>query len=274
MVKMMADPIEEEIGRFFNEEVEISNNGPSPSIQPRLRIDRIVCKNYKELEECIKKGGDLNDFIFRGERNPENNLTSFLYRKIEKQINWNCNPGIIKQYYENVCKEFKDREIMIPGDGPEDRETISYLQHYGGITNYLDWTRDLKTACYFAFKDVLENQCECGHIAAIYAFNRHVYDNKKAKFDEEEIYLVEPVGKNNPNLQLQKGLHLATPIDELVMMPTLLEIQNNLGEKFITKYILKFSEEIRGIVLSIERDITLEGICLKHIEKVIKNAQS
>ena len=118
------------------------------------------------LSDFVQKIGDLNvnsELYFRGENRHFDSRIPSIYR---------VSPGTIaqrsKEYYDRLFSE--SEEIRFEGLAPFKR--LSELQHFGGLTRFLDITKNSLVALYFA----VEKMDEDGYV--------FVYRNSTLKTDD------------------------------------------------------------------------------------------
>ena len=103
------------------------------------------------IDEIAKKTAD-GDYIFRGESQCHEKITSGLYRKLEKLRMLNLG---VETAQKEELKRAKEYEYTKKTD---EFEILTDIQHFGGKTNLLDFTTDYRIALFFAcdsspFKD-------------------------------------------------------------------------------------------------------------------------
>lgn len=116
-------------------------------------------------EEARLIGNHLNRWLFRGQANSQWLLKSTVERALEFR---NIPPTHRRAFELLVLSKFREVAHNYINYTPEDEDTIGWLtliQHYGGPTRLLDFTKSFYIATYFAL-DGAENEC------AIWAINR------------------------------------------------------------------------------------------------------
>ena len=93
------------------------------------------------INEIEKKTTD-GDYIFRGESQGHEKVSSSLYRELES----------VKVKYSDIMNVQAEivRDAKTYTDKTDDFEILTELQHYGGKTNLIDFTTDYKVALFFA----------------------------------------------------------------------------------------------------------------------------
>ena len=93
------------------------------------------------IGEINKKTAD-GDYIFRGESQCHENVSSGLYRELRA----------VKVKYSDIVDVQAEivRDAKTYTDKTDDFEILAELQHYGGKTNLIDFTTDYKVALFFA----------------------------------------------------------------------------------------------------------------------------
>jgi hypothetical protein len=142
-------------------------------------MEEIPLENWKmlvsEVENLRARYGSLgSELLFRGQSDAEWPLTTTLERNgcggmlfydYYKLICANLAPAVktfagfdVPKYDANVCTPFiSSRELLY---APEDvfpidlYKYMAYLRHFGFPSPFLDWSRSLGVAAFFAFRDV------------------------------------------------------------------------------------------------------------------------
>ncbi len=112
----------------------ISQDKPNPE----TALD-IVLKKIGEIARASEDG----DYIYRGEPECYDKVTSNLYRHYEGDIE--AENFEVETAQAEMLKEAKGYAQKAP-----DFETLTQLQHYGGKTNLIDFTTDYLVALFFA----------------------------------------------------------------------------------------------------------------------------
>jgi len=119
------------------------------------------CKNEKHIEKYIElnitKTEDIHylccfgeNWLFRGQNNKDWKLKTSIEREIEKSGNNDTT------YLErNLISYFQRQAHSFIDNLPEERNYIawlSYIQHHGGVTRLLDFSRSMYIGLYFAVR--------------------------------------------------------------------------------------------------------------------------
>ena len=95
-----------------------------------------------KIQEIVK-ASEVGEYIFRGERECYDKTCSSLYRHFERDIDAE------KFKFGGIQDEMlKEAKAFVKTD--TDFEILTQLQHYGGKTNFIDFTTDFLIALYFA----------------------------------------------------------------------------------------------------------------------------
>lgn len=117
------------------------------------------------VEELIRLDELLGECVFRGHGSREWQLESTLERTTKR---WGVELTALREREEWLIREFQRRAHHYINDPPEASrltEWTALLQHYGGPTRFLDVTRSLLVATFFA----VENAKDDG---IVWAFNK------------------------------------------------------------------------------------------------------
>lgn len=98
-----------------------------------------IHKIFQEIEEKSKHG----DYIYRGEPKCYENVSSRLWRKFAKYSE-DCD---VTEIQEELFLDVK-RHVAVPSD--QKMRALSEIQHYGGDTNLIDFTKNYLIALFFA----------------------------------------------------------------------------------------------------------------------------
>ena len=97
---------------------------------------------FQKLQEIAEKSAD-GDFIYRGEPQHYDKVSSSLWRECEKEIGTEeFDIETIQVDMLEVAKNYTHEK--------DDFEILTELQHYGGHTNLIDFTTDNHIALFFA----------------------------------------------------------------------------------------------------------------------------
>ena len=128
---------------------DIGNKNQSAFIIVKSKKDKDTYE-YKRFQHWLHKF-PREDFFFRGQ-SKKWQVTSSLYRSLLEIGKGSCLLAVEKRILTAA------RYINFPHTPKS--EIFADLQHFGGKTNYIDFTANLTTALYFACKDNLENDGE------------------------------------------------------------------------------------------------------------------
>lgn len=114
----------------------------------RKKLDK---KLQKELQEILRKCSKRK-YIFRGENECYRRISSNLYRKHHKLIKKTGGVRINKNLslLLEIEKSIVDRAKTYFLPGVSNIEVLTELQHHGGKTSLIDFTRDIHIALFFA----------------------------------------------------------------------------------------------------------------------------
>lgn len=169
-----------------------------------------------------------DEIIFRGQANSKWTLTPSLFRS--GKLHHFSNPvDIVLEEYKNILEFQKlcdQAGVQIPGDSFNKREsqlavinnfrlnhmrdfwhidfieTAAFAQHFGFETSFLDWSRNILTACYFACTSAMrefnqsKNTSDC---FSIWVLNNNFLDPNHVK-------VIEPPKSINNHISHQNGL--------------------------------------------------------------------
>lgn len=110
----------------------------------RESVPRTVDDIIDEIEKKITDG----DYIFRGESECYEKVSSSLYRELKSTIGLECVD--IGNFQDEILEQAKAYT-----DTTDRFEILTELQHYGGKTNLIDFTKDYKVALFFACSGAL-----------------------------------------------------------------------------------------------------------------------
>lgn len=104
-------------------------------------LDRVL----EKINEIARKS-DEGDYIYRGEPEHFPKVSSSLFREYDEGQGEDLDIEAVQE------KELKDAKKHT---GPtDDFEILTFLQHYGGKTNLIDFTTDINVALFFACNDL------------------------------------------------------------------------------------------------------------------------
>ena len=99
-------------------------------------------ENVRQLIEAIKSEASDGDYVFRGEAKQYPEVCSGLYRELRDAVRLGLE-------IDGPAKSDLDDAKFYTGQD-DDLKVLSHLQHYGGITNLVDFTTDVRVALFFA----------------------------------------------------------------------------------------------------------------------------
>ena len=99
------------------------------------------------IQEIAEKSAD-GDYIYRGEPECYDEVSSTLYRKHSKINAEHFNIEVVQEEILEASKRYTNKT--------DDLEILTELQHYGGATNLIDFTADCHIAIFFACESNFE----------------------------------------------------------------------------------------------------------------------
>ena len=99
---------------------------------------RKVCELIAKINDKARDG----DYVFRGETKHFPKVSSGLYRELEKAVEMGYSLADFEKPDIDDAKNYTGQN--------DDWKLLSHLQHYGGVTNLVDFTMDVKVALFFA----------------------------------------------------------------------------------------------------------------------------
>ncbi len=169
-----------------------------------------------------------DEIIFRGQANSEWTLTPSLFRS-EKLHHFIKPSDLVLEEYRNLVEFQKlcdQAGVQIPGDSFIKREsqltvidnfslnhmqdfwhidfieTAAFAQHFGLETSFLDWSRNILTACYFACSSAMREFNQSKNVSG--CFSIWVLNNKY--LDKNFVKVIEPPKSINNHISYQNGL--------------------------------------------------------------------
>jgi hypothetical protein len=133
---------------------------------PEDEFHTIVISNWNELV-ILTNDSLSSDWVFRGQRDVSWSLQSSLERYAGGRIPLEAERDVLNafrrraQYYLNGPGALPEADRLI--------EWLSLIQHHGGPTRLLDWTRSLFVALFFAIEDASGSDGHC----AVWALDEH-----------------------------------------------------------------------------------------------------
>lgn len=191
-------------------------------------IYEIFISDWKEL---IYISNSLPGFVFRGQKEYNWTLSTNLERKIEKD-DMTIKAASNREFW--ILTQFRRRAHNLIDKAPEDKEHIEWLaliQHHGGPTRLLDFTKSLFIALFFACEEaegdsaiwiVDTSNIMLKYSKSEYFINDTIYHSQSVILDkasqiigttsnEKGIMPIEPE-RLNERMSIQQGLSIM-PID-------------------------------------------------------------
>ena len=138
------------------------NKGTQRVMNTQSKFQNELSRVLEKIQEIVEKSAD-GDYIYRGESQCYDKVSSNLYREYEEEIEADSfDIKIVQQEILNAAKEYLEETVS-------DFEILTELQHHGGKTNLIDFTTDYLIALFFACDGshdkpgriiLLENQSE------------------------------------------------------------------------------------------------------------------
>ncbi|EKD25813.1 MAG: hypothetical protein ACD_79C01492G0001 [uncultured bacterium] len=186
-------------------------------------------KIFKEIKiDCNYK------YIFRGLASEEYNLQTSLVRSLknEKNLDSDEHKKLNKEYKEKLCQNLN---INISSHDNYDKPFYHIFQHYGALTNILDWTIDPDIALYFAIfetkpeKDILNILSQWSDMK-IYLYsikiNYEMVDKPQAESSDGILSVYDPMNLLHWNKKETK--HHKQIYEKLIQLNTRLKRQQGL----------------------------------------------
>ena len=145
---------------------------------PQTEPDKIL-----EIIGKIAKISAEGDYIFRGESQCYEKISSNLYRKLEKVRMLNLGVKTFQDQELRYAKKYKYTQKM------DEFEILTEIQHFGGKTNLIDFTTDHYIALFFA--------CEKAH----HENGRIILQDKNGAIKDCIIKPCDPDPKSRVNVQ-------------------------------------------------------------------------
>ena len=111
----------------------------------QLNSEEAMVEVLKKIEEIIRLSHDC-DYIYRGEPEQYDRVTSSLYRRYKPQIETDNIQTLNIGFAQDEMLE----EVKGYAEESSDVDLLTRLQHYGGKTNLIDFTTDCLVALFFA----------------------------------------------------------------------------------------------------------------------------
>ena len=210
----------------------------------------------------ISAGGD---YIYRGEPRCYPKISSTLYRSYESAFD--SGQFTIEQIQEIETQKVKD---YIRNQDKPDFEIASELQHYGGESNLIDFTRDYHIALYFACaklhgKDgriVLLQQNQ--ETIAKYQIERAQYPPKRAQA-QNSIFVQPPGGFIYPNDKDVKTVCIPKEIKQWILIHLHKFQDISYQTLFNDMYGFLGQAALRTSKDAAQQGLALEGVLAKHL---------
>jgi tetratricopeptide (TPR) repeat protein len=108
-------------------------------------------KTINQLFTLFKDVEKLKNPIYRGHSSADYELKSSAYRRLEKKYDISTLKRNISSYHEQLVEEFKANKYHQSAIGELcDLEILAKLQHYGAATCFLDFSKNIAVALWFA----------------------------------------------------------------------------------------------------------------------------
>ena len=97
----------------------------------------------QNLLQSIREKSSQGEYIYRGEPEQYEKISSALYRMYAEKIN--------ADYFDiQIAQQEMLQQVKAYTDFTDETDVLTELQHYGGKTNLIDFTTDYLTALFFA----------------------------------------------------------------------------------------------------------------------------
>lgn len=123
------------------------------------------------------KGVGNRNLVFRG----MNNASFRLYSSLQRSWRWKGLDAFFKDHYSYIKYQIGNKSMMpiimqyLGKDNVHDYNVLALIQHYGGDSNLLDFTTDIKSALFFAFDkcdmNLSANKDKLSDYVSIYAID-------------------------------------------------------------------------------------------------------
>jgi len=175
-------------------------------------IKEMQCADWSAFEKKVKSclGGDLTDYIFRGQYNSDWPLESSFQRFLKSYgITKSLGSGkpfeSLMDIYIPLYRKSVDNISLTKIDG-----YINIGQHYGLPTIYLDWTENIDKAVFFSCCDEVTNPSKHDYVS-VYSFKK---DNIQDLVDE--VKMKEFLQKEGIKLIQKFGIDIVYPNEDVV----------------------------------------------------------
>ena len=153
-----------------------------------------VSRTVEDIIDEINEKTAGGDYIFRGESQYHEKISSGLYRELKK----------VKAKYSDIADV--QAEIVEDAKGyiekKDDFEILTELQHYGGKTNLIDFTMNYKVALFFAcygHPDKPGRVIILQKTKAVKKMLKYPRGSVKRAIDQESVFLQPPEGFIKPD---------------------------------------------------------------------------
>lgn len=153
----------------------------------------IFAKDWSEIEDAFTRKSQR---IFRGQVDAGWDLEPSLYRNARGMPLSRAEAIVLEQAQRQVFRYLSDSQV--PRDQPE---WLSLIQHYGGPTRLLDFTRSPYVAAFFALESATAESSSC----AVWAIDKYWCQEKAAQ----------ALGATKIDFESTTVLHLAARLDEI-----------------------------------------------------------
>ena len=195
-------------------------------------------KNYEEIKKLIN---DLigecshGKYIFRGMNqiyNKDKEIHSSLFEKYEDVWTPYLNP---KQAEKNIV----DRAKRLFPSNTSHIKILTDLRHYGGEVNFIDFTRDLHIALFFACNGEMTDN---GQLVMLKTDNLDILKDINYEKNEHKIALIEPVQTSISRNRViaQKSILVYSPEGYIPKNQCLIRIIDHKYKGEILEYLRKF----------------------------------
>ena len=97
----------------------------------------------QNLLQSIREKSSQSEYVYRGEPEQYENISSALYRMYTEKID--------AEYFDiQIAQKEMLEQVKAYTDFTDETDVLTELQHYGGKTNLIDFTTDYLTALFFA----------------------------------------------------------------------------------------------------------------------------
>jgi len=142
---------------------------------------------------------ELRDCIYRGQRNPEWELTPSFFRLKPSEYDWKKLQYLaFNHHLQNFYKFTRGRcSLTYNDDHTNEMQWWALGQHYGLETPLLDWVRSPYVAAYFGFVEEGDEQSRAIFILDIERIKQILYGYRGGPPIKHTIEMVEPLTHEN-----------------------------------------------------------------------------